>query len=284
LPLDEMRHTANKLEDKATALEQAAGELRSANEVMRPATERAGKAEATLARADAIKPDFSRIGTDDIVGAGIPLSEVPGAELMDPRSLSSPPSPSGGVDDTNLMDPRLQSSLPGAAADDAFMDPVLASSASEAAIGDYVDPPSLSNPPTMQEAPPDDAFVDPLADLLPRSELPLSQRPGMDMDGDGLTDVPFYDPTQPNIVDNRLLDRDGDGEPDPFNGPASTDVGDFGGRLPEAGLEPDYVDPYIPEPDTGVGGDITEAGATGSYASDSYGDVPADGMSLEYGT
>jgi hypothetical protein len=117
--LDQMRHAANKLEDKATALEQAAGELRSADRAFtsEERTEFLGKAQATLVRAEAIRPDYSRIAPHDIVAAGIPMSDVPGAELLDPLDFGPPAAaPEPDLHDTDLMHPDEDPVLgPGAA-------------------------------------------------------------------------------------------------------------------------------------------------------------------------
>jgi hypothetical protein len=130
--LDQMRHAANKLEDKAVALEQAAGEMRSADRAFtsEERTEYLGKAQATLVRAEAIRPDYTRIAPQDIVAAGIPLSDVPGAELLDPLDFGPPPAaPEADLHDTDLMDPNADPVLgPGGAAgaevnDTDLMDP-----------------------------------------------------------------------------------------------------------------------------------------------------------------
>ena len=91
--LDGMRHTANELEDKAVALEAAARNLRDADGTLSFQADEKAKlikaAEDSLKRAEEIKPDFSRVETDALVEAGIPISEIPGAELMDPTTMSS---------------------------------------------------------------------------------------------------------------------------------------------------------------------------------------------------
>jgi hypothetical protein len=100
-----MRHTANQLEEKADAYEQAADKLRTASGSPDPAQSEVLTRQASeyIAQADRITPDFSRIGTDDIVAAGIPLSEVPGADLMHPGSLVDPEPVD--LHDTDLMKP-----------------------------------------------------------------------------------------------------------------------------------------------------------------------------------
>lgn len=107
--LDHMRHAGNSLEDKAVLLERAADELRAADRATTPQarTEQMARAQASLARADAVKPDFSRIDPQDIVAAGIPMTEVPGAELLRPDSLDpvNPVNPVTPVNDTDLMRP-----------------------------------------------------------------------------------------------------------------------------------------------------------------------------------
>lgn len=105
---DALRHTANQLEAKADALEAAATDLRRAADAWEPVERDAltGLAAEHQARADRITPDFSRLSTEDVVAAGIPVSEVPGAELMDPRAFADPVAPSAvDVHDTDLMDP-----------------------------------------------------------------------------------------------------------------------------------------------------------------------------------
>ncbi len=56
-------------------------------------------AEDSLKRAEEIKPDFSRVETDALVEAGIPISEIPGAELMDPTTMSSAATGAAASDD-----------------------------------------------------------------------------------------------------------------------------------------------------------------------------------------
>jgi len=104
--LDAMRLTANQLESKATVLEQAADEMRLADTpwLQDQRTVHLGKVQELLTQADAIRPDFTKIEVSDIIGAGIPLSETPGNELMDPRLQTPAPAP-GDIHDTDLMDP-----------------------------------------------------------------------------------------------------------------------------------------------------------------------------------
>ena len=101
--LDGMRHTANELEDKAVALEGAARNLRDAESMSSFQADEKAKlikaAEDSLKRAEEIKPDFSRVETDALVEAGIPISDVPGAELMDPTTMSSAATGSAASDD-----------------------------------------------------------------------------------------------------------------------------------------------------------------------------------------
>jgi hypothetical protein len=90
---DGMRHTANELENKAFELESAARSLRQADATFGFLPDEKATfikaAEDSLKRAEEIKPDFSRVETDALVEAGIPISEIPGAELMDPTTMSS---------------------------------------------------------------------------------------------------------------------------------------------------------------------------------------------------
>ena len=89
---DNMRLTANELESKAFELEAAARSLRQAE---RPLIDDAEKsvhvkqAEEALQRADDMQPDFGRVETEAIVEAGIPISDIPGAELMEPTAMTS---------------------------------------------------------------------------------------------------------------------------------------------------------------------------------------------------
>ncbi|MET1002109.1 MAG: hypothetical protein ABWZ15_09905, partial [Acidimicrobiia bacterium] len=90
---DEMRHTANQLENKAFELESAARSLRRVESKFGVDDAEKAKlikaADDSLKRAEDIKPDFSRIETEALVEAGIPISDIPGAELMDPTTMSS---------------------------------------------------------------------------------------------------------------------------------------------------------------------------------------------------
>jgi hypothetical protein len=100
---DGMRHTANELENKAFELESAARSLRQAESKFGFDDAEKAKlnkaAEDSLKRAEEIKPDFSRIETEALVEAGIPISEIPGAELMDPTTMSSAATGSLASDD-----------------------------------------------------------------------------------------------------------------------------------------------------------------------------------------
>jgi hypothetical protein len=252
-----MRHTANQLEDKAVVLEQAASELRQADRAFtsEERTTFMGQAQATLVRADAITPDFSRITTDDIVGAGIPLSEVPGNELMDPYApdpVNPGLVPPIDVHDTDLMDPNAPD-----------------------AVDPTVDPVNPVNPVDVH----DTDLIDPDASS------------GLDIDGDGLPDTAYYDPAQPDVVDESVWDTDGDGRTDPFNG-AGPDPGDFGLTTVEAPAAPAAAP--VPSPVTASLGqdaymDQPDVGSTSSYGGDPYDDAygdsggSSDETSVEYG-
>jgi hypothetical protein len=274
--LDNMRHTANQLEDKATELEQAASELRQADRAF-TSEERAtflGQAQATLTRADAITPDFSRIATDDIVGAGIPVSAVPGNELMDPRSLLDPVDPgiAPPVDlhDTDLMDPNGPDPVnPGVAP---------------------VPPVDVHDTDLMDPNAPDPVNPGPV-DVHDTDLMDPDASSGLDVDGDGLPDVTYYDPAQPNVVDESVWDVDDDGRADPFDG-AGPDPGDFGLTTVEAPAAPATAP--VPSPVTASLGqdaymDQPDVGSTSSYGGDPYGDAYGDSggsndeTSVEYG-
>ena len=132
--------TADDLDNKASQLEQAASDLREAG-ITSDATQKAAltkSAQDHLTRADGIKPDFDSISAEDIVGAGIPASDLPG-ELIDP-SAADPVSPSPvDLHGTDPVDPLTQSQLdPTSPGTDpaAVPDPVAAAVASPGAGAD----------------------------------------------------------------------------------------------------------------------------------------------------
>jgi hypothetical protein len=95
-----LRQAGDQLETKAAALEEAASALRSA-ERARPA-ERLRlqqQADQSIARAEAAPVvDLSPLGPQIFIQAGIPLTEVPGMELMDPAT-SELTGPHASLDD-----------------------------------------------------------------------------------------------------------------------------------------------------------------------------------------
>jgi len=104
----------DQMEAKAATLERAASQLRQASTATDPTTRatHTAAAETLVAEAARIVPDLSGVTVDDAIAAGIPVSQIPGAELMP----LPPPEPVPFVNDTLLMDPTTG----------AFHDPVLA--------------------------------------------------------------------------------------------------------------------------------------------------------------
>jgi hypothetical protein len=82
---------ADALDDKVRLLEQAEQSQRQAEEHPDDpkAQAYASRAEAALAKANELKPDYSNIDPDVLESVGVPLSERPGSELMDPADESS---------------------------------------------------------------------------------------------------------------------------------------------------------------------------------------------------
>lgn len=97
-PLHDLKMSGDDLETKAAALEEAAQDLRAASNL--PPTDRQklfDRADQSIARSEAITPvDVSRLDPRIFIDAGIPFSEVPGAELM--PLPTTPPSPRASLD------------------------------------------------------------------------------------------------------------------------------------------------------------------------------------------
>lgn len=176
-----LRQAGDQLETKAAALDEAANTLRAA-ERARPA-ERARlvqQADQSIARSEAAPVvDLSPLGPQVFIQAGIPLTEVPGMELMD-RATEAPTGPHAALDD---IDP-----VSGIAAAPPLDDPVDPLGAEDVAA---LDPPS---------DPSFDPSFDPSSDPLPEPAMaeigpaaPLAVADLGSSDPDPLADFPLVD-------------------------------------------------------------------------------------------
>lgn len=258
---------ADALEQKATELEEAAGDLRQANKAL-TAGERdklVKQAEGHLGKADAIKPDYTQVDVDIMVRSGIPVSHKPGAELMDLPSSPQTSAPTGN--DTDLMNPdgtigpATPSPAPAPAANDTdLMRPDGTTGPATAPSGDDTD---LMRPDGTSSLP-----VDPLADPVTGVAGPARLAAPIV----GLAD-PLADPVADSLAD-------------PLGTEGRREVGDFDSSTDDVGASPD---PAVETPDTsGIEAGMADVGPTDSEgyaepATDSVGDDPmADPVGPSY--
>lgn len=218
---------ADALDDRVRLLEQAEQSQRQAEENPDDPNAQAysSRAQAALAKAAEVKPDYTNVDPDVLESVGVPLSERPGSELMDPAdefnsSAAAAASPTAGA----------ASSPADSAADGAADGPDGSDDAGDAAPSTQGD-----------QASTDDALIG--------DEASADDDAGTTADAPAASDEPSED-----------LSSTGDTSPDADAGqdfePDDSDVNADMGAVDDAA----QPDPYVSEvQDSDVGGDSFES-------------------------